>query len=67
MKYLIKNYTNYKKGDTRIISKFAWLPTIAEDKNGYEYIIWLEKYNEKQIYFEYENESIWMKECLYII
>ena len=39
-------------GDSKIVVKFAWLPTIAEntDENNKEYWIWLCLYHAKLVY-----------------
>jgi hypothetical protein len=41
-----------KHEDVRWVFKFAWLPTYAYTPSGDLYLIWLEKYKQKQVYRE---------------
>ena len=40
-----------KPGDTKLVLKYAWLPTRIQTNKGVHYWIWLERYQELKIYF----------------
>lgn len=48
MKWLIS------KDNTRTLTKFAWLPTEVRDRfTNHRYIVWLDKYHQRQLWVEF--------------
>lgn len=51
MKFEIQEKSRPQNGDERGILKFAWLPVKVEQPyTGRQFILWLDKYHEKQRY-----------------
>lgn len=50
------------EGDIRYITKFAWLPVRAIDLEGTLYTVWLETYEQVQVYM---NLTIGLREYHY--
>jgi hypothetical protein len=49
-----------KQHDTRVVRKFAWLPTTIGETDG-EYVVWLETYESHQIYRRFDTQFSWIE------